>query len=113
DVSSAAPTPRREAGGYDVALGRGRASLASGEVDLCQLVTSNDDFNDWLRRSEADLRMLVTDTADGPYPYAGVPWFSTPFGRDAIWTALEVLWVRPDIAGGVLRFLSRHEAQTV
>jgi len=113
DVSSAAPTPRREAGGYDVALGRGRASLASGEVDLCQLVTSNDDFNDWLRRSEADLRMLVTDTADGPYPYAGVPWFSTPFGRDAIWTALEVLWVRPDIAGGVLRFLSRHQAQIV
>ena len=112
DVASTPAAPR-ETGGYDVALGRGKASVAAAQADLCQVVTSNDDFNDWLRRSEADLRMLVTTTPDGPYPYAGVPWFSTPFGRDAIWTALEVLWVRPDIAGGVLRFLSRHQAQTI
>jgi len=113
DVASSPPAARRESGGYDVALGRRQGGVARAHADQCQIVTSNDDFNDWLRRSEADLRMLITTTPDGPYPYAGVPWFSTPFGRDAIWTALEVLWVRPEVAGGVLRFLSRHQAQTV
>lgn len=96
---------------FDVALGRGKALVAATESDVCRIVTSNEEFNDWLQRSEADLRMLRTETADGPYPYAGVPWFSTPFGRDGIWTALEVLWFRPELARGVLKFLSHHQAK--
>ena len=76
------------------------------------IVTSDAVFNELIGRSVADLDLLTTQTPEGPYPYAGVPWFSTVFGRDALVTAWLMLWVDPAIALGVLRHLAAMQATT-
>jgi glycogen debranching enzyme len=98
---------------YEHALVEVERALHSARADDCLIVTSNAQFNMWLNRSLADLHMMVSDTPDGPYPYAGVPWFSTPFGRDGLITAFEFLWVNPRIARGVLAYLAATQAREV
>jgi len=73
----------------------------------------NPRVNDWLRQSRTDVALLTTDLPTGPYPYAGVPWFSTPFGRDGIITAWQMLWIDPSLAKGVLTYLAARQATEV
>src|SRR5262249_31574720 len=93
---------------------------AEAEADLarfrswsCHLRTSNGQVNAWVDRAVSDLHMMTTELPTGPYPYAGVPWFNTPFGRDGIITALACLWLRPELARGVLAYLATTQAAAV
>jgi len=99
--------PRRSP---ETALHEAAHVLKARRTEECQVYTSNDAFNGWLDRSVADLHMMLTDTNYGVYPYAGVPWFNTAFGRDGIITALEFLWINPQVAKGVLGYLAANQA---
>ena len=88
-----------------------RRALRDIARDRTSVETSNTRFNEMLCRSAADLSILMTDTPQGPYPYAGIPWFSTTFGRDGLITALQMLWWSPLVAKGVLRRLAHYQAK--
>ena len=105
-----AETPREQAMSYDSAVALAERSLREGARFKCDVITSHDRLNSWIERSSADLNMLLTHTPSGIYPAAGVPWFDTTFGRDGIITALQCLWLSPEMARGVLSFLAQTQA---
>ena len=77
------------------------------------VVSDNPAFNSWLMRSFSDVHLLASQVDDGLYPYAGVPWFSCPFGRDGLITARQMLLVEPRLARGVLGFLADQQASHI
>jgi glycogen debranching enzyme len=98
---------------YSHAMDDAAEELNKVDSEVPKIQSSNSRFNDWTRRSFADVRMMTIGNPEANYPYAGVPWFSTVFGRDGIITALEMLWLNPSIAKGVLQFLAATQAKEV
>jgi glycogen debranching enzyme len=119
--------PHRE--GTPTRLARASARDASSPEELHGSEVAESEYREWhdrtarirsdgelldlaIRRGIADLRLLQND---GPQPgehyvAAGVPWFTTLFGRDSIITALEVLPFMPGVAVEALRVLADWQA---
>jgi glycogen debranching enzyme len=76
-----------------------------------QIQTDNAVFNLVLDRSIRDLVALTSRYPTGPFLSAGIPWFTSPFGRDALITAMQTLMLGPEVAKGVLRFLAKHQGK--
>ena len=80
-------------------------------ADIATVTSSNASLNDVVCRATADVYTLISHGKFGAYPYAGIPWFNTIFGRDGIITAMLMLWIDPLVARGVLRTLAATQAQ--
>jgi glycogen debranching enzyme len=81
--------------------------------ERCARIRSDGELLDLaISRSIADLRLLRNDgpTHGQHYVAAGVPWFTTLFGRDSIITALQVLPFMPDVARETLQVLAEWQA---
>ena len=109
-VSCCGAEPATQQLEYGAALARAAQATDGIFEEECIIRTSNEQFNELLSRSVSDLAMLLTRENGNLYPYAGIPWYSTPFGRDGIITALETLWLNPEVARGVLDFLAARQA---
>ena len=107
EADASAPRPGKA---YGSALLHARRALRNSAKRTAAITADNTEFADAVDRAAYDLRMLTTEKPTGPYPYAGIPWFSTAFGRDALITALLVLWQDPSLARGVLGYLAQEQA---
>ena len=97
-------------GDFFLAYRDARRARRASTADIATVATSNGLFDEVVCRATSDVYTLITRTDLGPYPYAGIPWFSTIFGRDGIITALFLLWTDPSVARGVLRTLAAIQA---
>ena len=111
EICCSAEAGMRASVGYTEALSSASSELATMAREFPELSSNNSRFSDWIVRSISDLEMMIAGNPEHNYPYAGVPWFSTVFGRDGIITALQTLWLNPGIARGVLEFLASNQAE--
>ena len=98
---------------FDSAFQLSAERFADSRRHSASVSTDNPDFNRWVGRSYSDIHLLSTRLNYGLYPYAGVPWFSCPFGRDGLITARQMLLFEPRLARGVLGFLAEQQASTL
>ncbi len=90
----------------------GAAAYHAWERGTTSVVSDHELFNLVLKRSVSDLRLLVNE-GPGPdqrYVAAGVPWFTTLFGRDALIAAFQSLAFRPQLAVETLEVLAAYQA---
>jgi glycogen debranching enzyme len=78
-----------------------------------QVASNNEFFNTMISRSLNDLHLLLSGNNEEPYVAAGIPWFATLFGRDALIASLQALPFNPDIARDTLRLLAQWQGKKV
>jgi glycogen debranching enzyme len=96
---------------FDAAVHQLRRSYEDWERGCAHIDTDNEVFNQLLVRGLRDLRALYTITDRGGVMAAGIPWYVTVFGRDALISAHQMLMVNPSPARDALRLLARYQGQ--
>ena len=96
-------------------LGQAKAAEMMEEQQWQQRVTQirsdKNTFNQIIERAEQDIYLLRQSFGQGKVLSAGVPWFSTLFGRDSIIAASQVLMLDPQIGRETLNILAHYQGK--
>lgn len=76
-----------------------------------RFLSNNEDFNEMVTRGSRDINMLRTNAYYGEYIAAGIPWYTTLFGRDSLLCARQCLLLNQDIAKNTLETLARFQGK--
>lgn len=78
---------------------------------VTQIHSDKNTFNRVIERAEQDVYLLRQSFGKGKVLSAGVPWFSTLFGRDSIIAASQILMLDSTIARETLKVLADYQGQ--
>jgi len=109
DQDSDPPPPRR----YEERLSRARGAYRDWAENSTRIETSEEAFNWALEQAVADLKALSIYWEGRRVISAGVPWYASPFGRDALITGFQALSINPEVARDALFFLAAHQGKRV
>jgi glycogen debranching enzyme len=109
DQESDPPAPRR----YEERLLRTRAAYRAWAESATRITTSDEAFNWEVQQAVADLKALAIFWEGRRVISAGVPWYASPFGRDALITGYQALLITPEIARDSLFFLAAHQGKRI
>ncbi len=79
---------------------------------ITQIRSDKSIFNRAVERAEQDMYLLRQSFGKHKTVSAGVPWFSTLFGRDSLITASQTLMLNPQIAKETLILLALYQGKT-
>jgi len=101
--------------GAPLALAQAKAAEQAEEQSwrqqIAKIRSDKNTFNQVIERAEQDIYLLRQSFGDGKALSAGVPWFSTLFGRDSIIAASQTLMLDPAIACQTLHILAQYQGQ--
>ena len=104
------PPPARD---FEERLRRARDAYRAWAESSTRIETTDEPFNWQLQQAVADLKALGIFWEGRRVISAGIPWYASPFGRDAIITGLQALLVTPEVARESLYFLAAHQGKRV
>jgi glycogen debranching enzyme len=107
EVETGLPLPPRRRARFQERARRTHEAYAAWATASTRFRTSHEIFDVALAQAVADLKALTVHHFGAPVVSAGIPWYTCPFGRDALITGFEALLATPDVARDALRFLAR------
>jgi glycogen debranching enzyme len=101
------PVPPRTHRTFEARAAETRGAYDAWARQATRFSSTNGRLDGALAYAVADLKALTVWHFGGPVISAGIPWYTCPFGRDALISGFEALLAAPEIARDALGFLAR------
>jgi glycogen debranching enzyme len=107
DTDEERPVPRRAPRPFGDRARATHDAYAAWASGATRFRSSLEPFDGALAQATSDLKALTVYHFGDPVVSAGIPWYTCPFGRDALLAGYEAMLAAPEVARDALRFLAR------